>query len=298
MQAGAGEEQRALLRVATLVARRAPQDEVFSAIVEEAARLLGAGRAVLARLDADGAQPLATWSTTDAAPAGGPGLEVPIVVGGEVWGLQSACSSATDSLARDGETAMARLADLAAAALADEDAHAQLRRLADEQRALRRVAELVASGASQSEVLEAVVREAFALLDVDFTALSRYEHDGSATIVAQHGAPAEMAAGTVVPPADDGILPRVLRTGRPVRIDTYEGLPGEAAATARRLAVDGGAGAPIRIDGRVWGVMSAMAWRRPVPAGLEDRLAEFAQVAATAIAGAQARGDLRRLADE
>ena len=298
MQAGTGEEQRALLRVATLVARRAPQDEVFVAIVEEVAQALGAERVVLARLDAGDTQPLSTWGTSDAPPAGRPRLEVPVVVGGRPWGVLSAWSSATANPGPDAEAAVARFAELAAAALADEDAHAQLRRLADEQRALRRVAELVARGASQPEVLEAVVREAFALLDVDFTALSRYEHDGSATIVAQHGAPAEMAAGTVVPPADDGILPRVLRTGRPVRIDTYEGLPGEAAATARRLAVDGGAGAPIRIDGRVWGVMSAMAWRRPVPAGLEDRLAEFAQVAATAIAGAQARGDLRRLADE
>ena len=34
MKAGTGEEQRALLRVATLIARRAPQDEVFGAIVD------------------------------------------------------------------------------------------------------------------------------------------------------------------------------------------------------------------------------------------------------------------------
>ena len=48
------EEQAALRRVATLVARGAPPAEVFAAITEEAGRLLHADHATTGRYDADG----------------------------------------------------------------------------------------------------------------------------------------------------------------------------------------------------------------------------------------------------
>jgi signal transduction histidine kinase len=65
-------EQAALRRVATLVARAAPPEEVFAAVAEEAGRLLGAHHSWMTRYEPDGAARLvATWSSTDAAvPAG------------------------------------------------------------------------------------------------------------------------------------------------------------------------------------------------------------------------------------
>ncbi|MGH8964384.1 MAG: GAF domain-containing sensor histidine kinase, partial [Actinomycetes bacterium] len=66
------DEQAALRRVATLVARAAPPEEVFAVVAEEAGRLLGADHAWMTRYDPDGAARLvATWSSTDApVPAG------------------------------------------------------------------------------------------------------------------------------------------------------------------------------------------------------------------------------------
>ena len=62
------EEQAALRRVATLVARAAPPQEVFAAVAAEAGRMLGADHATLSRYDPDGAiRVVASWSGTGAA---------------------------------------------------------------------------------------------------------------------------------------------------------------------------------------------------------------------------------------
>ena len=71
-----------------------------------------------------------------------------------------------------------------------QDAHADLRGIADEQAALRRVAELVAGEASQASVFEAVAHEACLLLGGHFTTLLRYEAEGAATVVAMWGSEA------------------------------------------------------------------------------------------------------------
>jgi len=58
-------EQAALRRVATLVARAAPPAEVFTAVTEEAGRLLRAEYTTMARYDPDGARTVvAAWSST------------------------------------------------------------------------------------------------------------------------------------------------------------------------------------------------------------------------------------------
>ena len=62
------EEQAALRRVAVLVAGAAPPGEVFTAVTEEAGRLLGAGHATMSRYDPDGAvEVVAAWSSSGAA---------------------------------------------------------------------------------------------------------------------------------------------------------------------------------------------------------------------------------------
>ena len=60
-------EQAALRRVATLVARAAPPEEVFAAVTAEAGRLLDADLAVLTRYDPDGTEILlGAWAGTGA----------------------------------------------------------------------------------------------------------------------------------------------------------------------------------------------------------------------------------------
>src|SRR5258705_12370209 len=90
----------------------------------------------------------------------------------------------------------------------------------------------------------------------------------------------------------------VLRKGRPVRIDEYADRPGSLAAAAREHGFNRVAGAPINVDGRVWGVISTSSPDAPLPDDLEDRLAEFTELVATAIANSQAHDELTRLAEE
>jgi GAF domain-containing protein len=54
----------------------------------------------------------------------------------------------------------------------------------------------------------------------------------------------------------------------------------------------------VRVEGRLWGVMVVGSRVESLPAGIEARLAGFTELAATAIANAQARVELRGFADE
>jgi signal transduction histidine kinase len=71
------EEQAALRRVATLVARATPPQEVFEAVAEEAGRLLGVDFAILVRYDPqDTLEVVGTWTRT--------GAPAPTPVGGQL----------------------------------------------------------------------------------------------------------------------------------------------------------------------------------------------------------------------
>jgi signal transduction histidine kinase len=138
----------------------------------------------------------------------------------------------------------------------ERSARGELRAIAREQAALRRVATLVAGGASPPAVFAAVAAEAGRLLSADVTILRRYEPDGAVTSA--------------------GVWSRT----------------GEARVIAL-AAVTSQVSAPVSIDGRPWGVMIA-AFRRgePLPAGTGARLAGFTELAATAIATAEAHAEL------
>ena len=169
----------------------------------------------------------------------------------------------------------------------------ELADLLDEQAALRRVATLVAEGAPPEKVFPAVNEEAALLLDVDGTRLMRYEVDATATIVASWGEPTIVPAGTRIALDGRNIGSLVRSSGRPARIDDYEDAPGSIAAIARERGVRSAAGAPITVDGRLWGAMSAFSkGDKPLPSGIELRLADFTDLVGTAIANTQARADL------
>ena len=83
---------------------------------------------------------------------------------------------------------------------------------------------------------------------------------------------------------------QVYRTQRPVRVDSYEDVAGSVAADARRLGIRSGVGSPIFVNGRVWGATMAGTSRpQPMPVGAESRMAEFTELAATAISNVNAR---------
>jgi hypothetical protein len=130
------------------------------------------------------------------------------------------------------EERLAAFTDLVATAVANAQAHDELRRFGDEQAALGRVATLVAAGAAPEEVFMAVVEEASSLLGLERIELVRYEGDNTGTVIAASGEH-PFPAGSTWSLDDASVMATVARTRRAARIDDYSNLNGEIARTAR-----------------------------------------------------------------
>ena len=177
-----------------------------------------------------------------------------------------------------------------------EESRDELRRRAEEQGALRRIATLVARGVPPPEVFSAVAAEVGALLGAQSTRVMRYEADHSATVIASRSEPgAEIEVGERFTLEGENVAAAVLRTGRPARMSSFEGADGSIAAVLRRLGISATVGAPISVEGRLWGVVIAGWTTEPEPdqsAGTVARLAEFTELVATAIANADSQAEL------
>ena len=173
-----------------------------------------------------------------------------------------------------------------------------LRALADEQAALRRVAELSAREASADDVLQAVAVEGSRLSGVDFTTLLRYDVDGATEIVALDGAPAGVVVGMRAPGTGEGAVQQLWRTGRAARVDDLAGISGRWPEIAHRSGFAASVAVPIVIQGTLWGALVVVSRDRPLPRGIEDHLVSFAELIGTAISAAEARLRLRALAEE
>ncbi len=170
----------------------------------------------------------------------------------------------------------------------------QVSRLAAEQRALRRVATLVASEVSPDRVFMAVSAECARVLEVNASAVLRYEGDGSATIVGRTNRDNidVFRIGERLPAGEFSAVGRVLRSGAPARIDDWGGLSGGASVeTLIRIGYRSAAAAPIVVLGTLWGAV-AIASEDPLPPESENRLGAFCELVSLAVAGAQARADL------
>ncbi|OBG28581.1 hypothetical protein A5764_25135 [Mycobacterium sp. 852002-51057_SCH5723018] len=233
---------------------------------------------------------------------------VPIMVGGHVWGCV-AVASGTGPLPADTEARMADFADLVGTAIANAATRADLQAsrdslrefadnlsvLARQQAALRRVATLVARGVSQSEVFSAVAEEMAGCLDAGNTEVFRYENDGEAVLVVASYAtgPVKFSVGERLTTEGDNISAVVFRTVQAARMDSWEGATGSIAERVRELGMRSRVGAPIVVDERVWGVAIVSTTQPdPLPPDTEGRIAEFAELVATAIAAATARAEL------
>jgi GAF domain-containing protein len=176
---------------------------------------------------------------------------------------------------------------------------ARLVRLAEEQAALRQIATLVASGAPPAEVFSAVAREVSEVMHLPMVGVYRYDSDGLVTVIATcSDRPHVLHPGTRWPLDGPSMLARVHKTGRPARIEDYTDLPGALAAAGRESRLGATAGAPIIVDGSVWGAMGASSPDAPLPDHIEDRLGQFTELLAAAIANIESRARLARLADE
>jgi len=218
---------------------------------------------------------------------------VPITVEGRLWGVLAAVSRSDQPPPPDTEQRLAEFTQLVATAIANAENREQLTRLAEEQAALRRVATLVAEGAPPAEVIEAVITEAGRVVPADAAGLSRYEADGTTALGSWSRTGGYANVGARFPHERGTVGWLVYETGRPGRIGTYEGVPGDVSAAARQAGWRSSVGVPIVVEGRLWGVMTvASTTDQPLPLDTEERLAEFTELVATAIANAESRAEL------
>jgi len=170
-----------------------------------------------------------------------------------------------------------------------------LRTLAGEQAALRRVATAVASGATEEQVFALVTEELGRLLGAQTSNMVRFQPDGTAVVAGEWsaGAVRSVPVGTAVALDGPTVAARILRSGRPERLDSYGSIPGSTAELLRELGYRSGVGAPIVLGGRLWGaVLVSTVEPEPFPVGAEQRIADFAELVALALANAEARREL------
>ncbi len=171
----------------------------------------------------------------------------------------------------------------------------RLRRLAEEQAALRRVATLVASNPEPSEVFASVCAEVASVLGVKSTNLTRFEDDRTQTILAGWslpGAPVFPTRGGV-PLDSDAAVTKVARSGRAARVDDYSPLTGRLPAMIRAAGIASAVAVPITVGGELWGaVVASSGTPNGFPPDTEKRMAGFAVLVADALASADAREKL------
>jgi signal transduction histidine kinase len=237
---------------------------------------------------------------------------VPIVVEGSIWGFMTAGARPGKPIPDGTEERLARFTELVATAIADSQAREQLAQLASEQAALRRVATMVArespaaeafaefAHAPASEQLFSVVaREVASVLGVPGVIVTRYEPDGTAVTVGEAfgpdlaGAEQFLGIGTPMPPDPGTLTALVLDTHEPARVDDLSTSPGTVGEVARAAELGSGCAGPIVVNGAVWGKMCVFSRVGTVlPAGTENRLRDFIDLIATAIANYEARAGL------
>ena len=287
-----GGELQGLQRVAALIADDAGISEILAATAADAGTLTGAECAAVVRHDTGAVTvwpPAARWEPGDGD------VSVEIRVGQELLGVVSVHAAAP--FPPGIEQRLRGLAGLTSAALARDD----LRRLTDEQAALRRVAMLVAGGAPPAQVFDAVVGEIGRLLDVGSVALVRYDRSDHAVVLAGWGRVWDaVPRGGRLALGGDNVVTRVARSGESVRIDyVTDSASGAIAAHARRVDTRAAVGGPIFMGGELWGAMVAAALGdEALPDRTELRLEQFTTLVATAIANSDARLELAQLAEQ
>jgi signal transduction histidine kinase len=165
-------------------------------------------------------------------------------------------------------------------------------------RALRRVATLVARGASPAETFSAVAEELGLLFEADYATIQRYELDDTVTVVGHWNDPASCQ---IRPPFDghwrnnqDAFNATVLRTGLPARITPSSDIaPTEIGSWLEANHIQYALGCPVVIEGCTWGAMSVFYLAtEPAPTATEAHLAEFAEEIGLALAESRNRADL------
>jgi len=225
----------------------------------------------------------------------------PIMVERRLWGAMVVLSPRHEPFPEDTESRLTDFTELVASAIANAESRVALGRLAEEQAALRRVAVLVAQQPSPSEVFTAVTQAVGLLLDADLAVLHVFAGDGKATAIASwSGDGPILPIGTRFPLDGDNLTARIFASGAPARLySDDEAWKRAETDSARSLGMRSAVGAPILVEGKLWGaLLAATRGVEPWAENAETRIAAFTELAATAIANAESREALAELADE
>jgi hypothetical protein len=147
-------------------------------------------------------------------------------------------------------------------------------------------------------VFAAATREALRYFGGGTARMIRYEPDGTATLLANEG--------TTGPPVrvgerwegypPTGLTAIVRRTGQAARVDDYGEIPG--GEPYLREGLRSAVAMPIHVHGRLWGLIAVGPGEEPLPPDAEQRMTEFTDLVATAVANAQNRAALEASRDE
>jgi signal transduction histidine kinase len=224
----------------------------------------------------------------------------PIMVEGRQWGAVTALSTGTEPQPADTEERMLEFTELVATAIANTESRDELRLLAEQQAALRRVATLVARGVSPTQLFRAVAEQMGEMLGAEFTEIIRHGANHTFTVAGSwtRGEPGLARPIDSRWPREPGtVVPLLLHTGRPARInfdhDHDHDHDGVIHRWVREQGITSVVGCPIIVEGRQWGAMVAFSTRaEPQPADTEERMREFTELVATAIANTESRTQL------
>jgi signal transduction histidine kinase len=158
---------------------------------------------------------------------------------------------------------------------------------------LRRVAMLVARGASPEVMFKTVATEVSRIVNADVALIGRYESDSTLTYLATVGSLFQ----------EPGSLPKLVLGGNNLATNiarsghsesmTYDVATGPIALYARKLEIRSAIGTPIVVDERIWGAMLA-GWTRKENASPDAlrRIEDITELVATTIANAESRAAL------
>ena len=172
--------------------------------------------------------------------------------------------------------------------------------LTEEQVALRRVATLVAEAAPPAEIFSAVSNEVATLFRTELVVVGKFDGDPAELLVVGVGEDADEPVVGSRWKLDDALASAaVYRTGLPARLDRHSTIADpDVAGIMERFSPTATVAVPIKVEGGIWGAMIVSTRDALLPTDTEERLQRFTDLIATALANAEARTEVERLAEE
>jgi GAF domain-containing protein len=156
---------------------------------------------------------------------------------------------------------------------------------------------LVARGAQPDAVFDAVTSEVARLFDAEVSILTAYDCDWTASLLAGVGwRRADIFHvgrrwGAENTPEE---MREALLAGSALRVDDWQVRSGEWVELLRTEGIRATVGAPVFVEGGIWGFLGVGSRHGPLPAGTEERITKFTELVGTAVANAESRADLKR----